>query len=145
MPVRRPGQLACIVSLAVAVSNAEAAVEKARLARTMWSAVQCGTYAEMLDNGKEQSRLFELAVKAGREFLDAFENGQIPPEVVNTEVPVGVAWLLQGPNTDFIIGRIFENAIRDAYDGIGRGIDDKELRKSRAQTKYLQGNCDLLK
>ena len=64
--------------------------------------------------------------------------------------------MLQGPSADFIIGRVFENAVTEAYDGIvkkengitmepSKWIEDKRLQKSKAQIKYLQSNCVLLK
>lgn len=155
--MRRSSQVVCIIFLsAVSSASAQTAVEKAKLARIMWSAFQCGTYAEMSGNSKEQSRLFDLAVKSGREFLDAVMNKQIPSEIVAQEAPIGVTMLLQGPSADFIVGRIFENAMRDAYDDIvkkqnglildaSQWVRDDGLRKSKAQAKYLQGNCALLK
>ena len=155
--MRRSSQLACIILLSsVSIASAQTAAEKAKLARTMWSAFQCGTYAEMSDNVKEQARLFNLGLSAGREVLDAIQKGQIPPEVVSKEVPVLVALSLQGPSIDFIIGNIFAHAMGDAFDDIvktengvtlgpSQWINDNELRKSKAQTKYLQGNCVLLK
>lgn len=135
---------------------AQTAVEKARLSRTMWSAFQYGTFAEMSGNEKEQARLFDVGVKAGRDFLDALKNRQIPADVASNEVPIGVSMLLQGPSADFIIGRVFENAMQDAYDDIvkhengllldsSKWVNDKDLKKSKAQTKYLKSNCVLVK
>jgi hypothetical protein len=37
---------------------------------------------------------------------------------VRSEVPIGVTMLLAGPSADFVVGRIFENAMGDAFDGI---------------------------
>ena len=136
--------LLCFGSTAMA----QAAQDKARLARTMWSAFQCGTYAEMSGNDQEQARLFELGVKSGREFLEALKNRKIPPQIAEQEVPIGVSMLLGGPSVDFIIGRVFENAMGDAYKEITRdekGSPDKELRISRAKAKYLTANCMVLR
>ena len=136
--------------------RAQSPLEKARLSRTLWSAFQCATYAEMSGNEKEQARLFDVAVKSGRDFLEAVKSRQIPEDVARQEVPIGVSMLLQGPSTDFIIGRIFENAMSDAYDQIVKyqnGIlqesskweNDKEVTKVKARTKYQTGNCALIK
>jgi hypothetical protein len=46
----------------------------------MWSAFQCGTYARLSDDENEQTRLFLVGIKAGREFLDAVNKGQITDE-----------------------------------------------------------------
>jgi hypothetical protein len=67
-----------------------------------------------------------------------------------------VTIVLQGPSPDFIVGRIFENAMGDAFDSIvkydkgmpleaSNWINNGEIRKSKAQTSYLKGNCALLK
>jgi hypothetical protein len=154
---RLRSQLACIIFLAsLSIANAQTAVEKAKLARTMWSAFQCGTYAEMSGNEEEQSRLFNLGLSAGRDFLDALQNGQIPEQVARSEVPVGVALSLQGPSIDFIIGNIFAHAVSDAFDDIvkkengvlldpSKWIQSDGIRKIRADTNYNRGNCALLK
>ena len=104
--------------LAVAVPNAfaQSPLEKAQLARTAWSAFQCGTYAEMSGDKKEQERLFILGVVSARNFIEALQSKQIPAEVFSAEVPLGVSLVLQGPSTDFMVGRVFENAMRDAFE-----------------------------
>jgi hypothetical protein len=63
--------------------------------------------------------------------------------------------LLAGPSADFVVGRIFENAMGDAFDGIVKKegmplpitdwVRDDELKKSKAKQKYLQGNCELIR
>ena len=131
-------------------------VEKAGLGRTMWSAFQCATYAELSKDEKEQGRLFLIGVKAGRDFLEALKNGQISRETASNEVPVGVIGMLAGPSPDFIVGRVFENATRDAYDQIvsmenglllerPNWVMDEELRKMKAESFYQSHNCILVK
>ena len=87
-------------------ASGQTASDKARLARVMWSAFECSTFAELMGDQKEQARLFELGIKAGREFLEAARNKQIPSEIVDKEIPMGVIWLMNGPSNDFIIGRV---------------------------------------
>jgi hypothetical protein len=64
--------------------------------------------------------------------------------------------LLGGPSPDFAIGRIFESAMRDAYDEIvkkengllldsTKWVNDEGLRMTRAKTYYLRSNCALVK
>lgn len=150
----------CIAAFGLALftfaAHAQTPVEKARNGRVVWSAFQCAVYAEMAGDQKEQARLFDIGVKAGRNFLEALKGPGMPPEV-QSEVPIAVVILLEGPSPDFIVGRIFESAVRDAYDDIvtrdnsGMPLDaskytqDLELRKSRAQSKYINANCVLLK
>jgi hypothetical protein len=140
---------------ATTLASAQTPIEKARLARTAWSAFQCATYAEMSGDKKEQARLFDVAFKAARDFIEAAKIGQIPAEVARSQVPIGVSMLLQGPSTDFIVGRIFENSTRDAYDDVvkkenGLPLDNSEwvrddaLRISKAKNLYHRSNCVLL-
>ncbi|MGY8683733.1 hypothetical protein Q2941_39045 [Bradyrhizobium sp. UFLA05-153] len=156
--MRRSNALACTVLLlsSASIASAQTAIQKAVLARTMWSAFQCGAYAEMSGNVNEHERLFNLGLSAGREFLDALQKGQIPTEVLDANVPVGVSLLLQGPSIDFIIGNIFAHAIRDAFDDIvkrengmlldpSKWIQSDEARKNKAEAKYGSSNCILLK
>ena len=128
---------------------------KARLGLVLWSAFQCSTFAEMSGNKQEQARLFEVGVKAGREFLEALKNRQISPEAASSEVPIGVTMRLQGPSTDFIVGRIFESAAEDAFNKIVKQkngmpleisdwIRDEDLQKSKASNSYLVQNCRLI-
>jgi hypothetical protein len=136
------------------VSNAGA--QSVQDARVMWSAFQCATFAEMSGDTKEQERLFTIGLKAGRQFVEALQNRQISPEAVNSEAPMIVIMLLAGPSVDFIIGRIFESAMNDAFDDVVKrknGMElpvadwvmDKELKKSIAKQKHHQGNCELIR
>jgi hypothetical protein len=140
--------LVCMLSSA----NADDEKERARLGRVMWSAFRCATFAEMSGNEQEHERLFAIGVKAGRQFLEAIQNGQISPDAVKSEVPIGVTMLLGGPSVDFIVGRVFEHATGDAFDEIVKRKDglplpmsdwlnDAEVRKPKAGHAYVRGNC----
>ena len=104
----------------------------------------------MARNLPEQKRLFELGVTAGRSFLSALKAGKISEKEFNDNVPVGAIWVLRGPSTDFIIGRVYENAVEDAYNSIHRK-DGKELRISDAteeilaKNKFTSKNCALIR
>lgn len=133
-----------------------AAAQNARDGRVMWSAFQCATFAEMSGDKKENERLFGIGLKAGRQFVEAVKNGQLSPEAVRSEVPIGVTMYLAGPSVDFIVGRIFENAMGDAYDDIVKRkngmplptsdwVMDEEIRKPDAKHRYVKGNCSLIR
>jgi hypothetical protein len=142
-----------------------------RLARLMWSAFQCGTYARLSDDENEQTRLFLVGIKAGREFLDAVNKGQITDEAKRnvgpavvmdvlgfTSRPIGEDMLknVGGPSADFVLGRIVKNATSTAYNMakvaeagttgyVPGGFADVARTKLNAQTKYSVGNCVLVK
>jgi hypothetical protein len=126
------------------------------LARVMWSAFSCATYAEMSGNMQEQERLFKLGYDAGRAFVDGVKNKTIT-EAETKGAPIGVLMLMGGPTTDFIIGRIFEGAAADAYDKVVKEdsaglpiIDpskwaDEKLKVIRAKNRYQSSNCALIR
>ena len=151
-----PIQLICIILLSIPASAAEGALEKAKLGRVSWSSFQCATWADMSGNKKEHAPLFVVGLKAGREFINAVRSGQVTAKLAKQEAPIEVTTLLEGPSTDFLLGRIFQSAGLDAYDKIvkeengillepSKWINDKELIKTKAQTRYLNGNCAALK
>jgi len=153
--MRATSQFACLTLLAsVSVASSQSDLQRARLSRVMYAAFQCGTYAEMSGDQNEQQRLFNVGMKAGRDFVEAVKGGQISDEASQKEVPVVVIGLLAGPSTDFVMGRIFEVAMRDAYDEIVKGAfkfepskweNHKTLIQSKAETQYRASNCVLIK
>jgi hypothetical protein len=133
-----------------------AGAQSARDGRVMWSAFECATFAEMSGDKKEQERLITVGLKAGRQFIEGLQNNKISPEAAEAETPVAVTLRFGGPSVDFIIGRVFEGALNDAYDDIVKRknglllpvadwVKDEEVKKSRAQQEYLQGNCALIR
>jgi hypothetical protein len=155
MPIRITCGLLIASMLSIAPVHADE--DKARLGRTMWTAFACATFAELSERKEEQDRLFQTGLKAGREFIEALQNGKISNEEVDSKVPVGVIWLLAGPSIDFIIGRVYSGAEEDAYDSIVKKdasglpldikdwITDKQVQKPKAEAAYLKGNCELIK
>jgi hypothetical protein len=73
--------VATIVATATTFSSLTLAADtdKARLSHVMWSAFQCSALAEMSGDKNEQARLFQVGLKAGRDFLEAAKNGEITP------------------------------------------------------------------
>ncbi len=145
---------ACICVADVAFSESH---QKFRLGRVMWSAFQCSTYAELSKDQDEQARLFQDGYRTGAEFIEAVASKEISVDEIRSGVPIGVGMNLAGPSADFIIGRIFENAMRDAYDSIVREdsagmpleinewVRDDEIKEAKARTEYLKSNCELIR
>ena len=132
-----------------------AAEEDAKAAMVMWTAFECGTYAEMSGDRDRQAVLFERGMTAGRQFFAAIEAGTITEEEQRKHVPYIVPMLASGPSVDFVLGRIFESAMNSAYDDVVKedmaGLplpmeewtNDDEMKQSRAQLLYQRGNCSL--
>lgn len=125
--------------------------------RLAWSAFRCSVYAEMSGDAKEQERLFHLGYASSQKFVDGIKDKTIS-EAEAREAPIGVLILLRGPSVDFMIGRIFENAMQDAFDSVVKSnvdgttiynpsdwVHDDEVKRTRAQAKYVSANCELLR
>lgn len=145
-----------IASLLSPLANGAADEAEPNIARVMWTAFSCATFAEMSGNSQEQERLFNLGFNAGRIFVDGVRNHTIS-EADTKRAPIGVLMHLAGPTTDFIVGRIFEGANEDAFDKVvkqdatGAPIVDPsnwandELKVMRAKNMYLFSNCELIR
>lgn len=144
------------IILLTSAPMARADVEDAKAARVMWSAFMCSVYAEMKGDAAEQARLFQVGYDAGQRFMKAVQAGTITDEEAQSNVPIGVGFLMGGPSADFIIGRIFESAAGDAYDDVvkedasgmplpmDQWVNDSELKSAIAANRYLKGNCEIM-
>lgn len=132
---------------------AEADAKKAMLMQSHW---QCFTWASMFDDTVASERHFKAGLEAGGIFIDAAMAGTITPEDVSKHVPVMVSLTMQGPNKEFVLGRLFESIQGDAYDRIttreanglplnpSAYITDRDLIRTLTQTQYERANCGLL-
>ena len=130
-------------------SVATASPEKAQLARLMWSAFKCGTYAEISGQRDDQVRFFQLALKAGREFIDALKAKEITEQEYQDNVPLSITPSLRGgdSNTDVVLGRIFQSITNEAFEdvaGLENDLMDDRAKRRKAQTKYLEANCAVI-
>jgi hypothetical protein len=128
-----------------------------RTALLFYTAFRCSVYAEMAGKPiSERERLFRLGYDNGKAFLDGVRDGAISEEEFR-KAPMGVTRWGSGPTTEFGLGRIYEKAAQDAFDGIvkhdasgvplpiSKWISDDELTKMRAETEYRTRSCALLK
>jgi hypothetical protein len=142
---------------------AQASEQKTKLGFLMWSAFKCSTYADMAggkelpEHQHEQARLFQIGYAAGTKFLTELRNRANHKNEGLDDAPWQVATLLEGPNNDFITGRIFQEAQSSAYDSVvtedndgvplapANYIIDSKTKAAIAWSKYAQTNCQLLK
>lgn len=114
------------------------------MGRQIYSAFQCSSWASKNDNLKEAERLFIFGYEQGKKFINALTAQKIKEEDIFSEVPIGVTMLLQGPSTEFILGRIHSHAEEDALKEVyktGNNFNSNEIQKSIASNKFLDGNC----
>jgi hypothetical protein len=144
------------VALITIPHHSLANAEKAHLSLIMWTAFECGIYAEMGGDKERMQFLYKHGVKAGRDFIRALRANEITPDELNKNAPIGVTMRLGGDSDDFMIGRIFEAATKDAYGNIVKKDDkgmtlevsdwirDDILKAAKAKTKYHTANCNLI-
>ncbi len=95
----------------------------------------------------EAERLFNLGYESGKKFLDALQSKLVERKDLSEEVPIGFILLLAGPSSDFVLGRVFENAQNEALKGVlrsGDQLNPDDLQKMLAQSKFTKQNCQLL-
>ena len=109
-----------------------------------WVAFEGCSLASIVGDQKKSKRFFEIGYTQGKEFVEAYKAGKIKKEDLSSEVPVIVLLLLEGPSNDFILGRFFENAQREALKDIYQKAETDEGRKLRAEDALFRGNYDLL-
>lgn len=131
----------------------------AQLGSRSWAAFECAALAGYVGNGAESERLFNVGHTAGLAFIKAAQAAdQAHQERIMRKVPMIVSWHLGGPSPDFMLGRVWEAALQFADDEINERSTwdhqtenakaepvDKEVRKMRAENKFREGNCALIK
>ncbi len=124
---------------ALAASDAEIV----SLGDKMSGAFKCSTYAQLLHDQKEQQRLFQVGLKAGRDYVEGLKSRDDPSEM---------STFIRGAPTDFVVGQIYEAESTHAYEEIVKNQNglpstqwlDADAAKTRAELRYRQSNCSLI-
>lgn len=117
--------------------------EYARMGANAWKAFECTGLAGELKDSEEKQRLFSFGYEQGMKFLDAVRSGQVTQRDVFTTVPSGFMNHAEGPNSDFVLGRVFEVAAQSALrDVTTKGTFDEQ--RSAAFRKYSDENCQAI-
>ena len=121
--------------------------EYAAMGQRLWSSFECASWASKSDNSIEASKLFQIGYGQGKMFINAKNNNKIEKEDLSQEVPMGVLFLLNGPNEDFMIGKIYsaaeEEALKDVYK-TGEKFNTNDEQKNIADNKFRMSNCQLI-
>ena len=129
-------------------------LEYAKLGKKLFSVFECSHYAISSKNEMETRRLWELALKTGRIFVDAFRAGKITENDWKKNVPVVWGMLGKGPSTDFILGKYWQYMSDDIYEKMERDLSaggckeckwDKDLRAMHMVKLFEDSNCALIK
>lgn len=117
-------------------------------AQISMSAFTCSILASVFDDRTESERLFKIGYYEGKLFLKALRENKISQEDLYSKVPSGFSWSGQGPNDDFIIGRVYETTVSSALENFYKEVaisTDEKTKNFMAKTKYREQNCVLIK
>jgi hypothetical protein len=110
----------------------------------MLGAFRCSTYAQLFHDQKEQQRLFQIGLKAGRDYVEGLKSRDDPTSELLT--------FIRGVSTDFVVGQMYESESTHAYDEIVKyqnGLPlnqwlDAPAAKTQAELTYNRSNCSLI-
>jgi hypothetical protein len=110
----------------------------------MSAAFKCATYASLFHDQKEQQRLFQIGLKAGREYVEGLKTRDDPTSEMST--------FIRGVSTDFVVGQMYEAESTHAYDEIVKyqnGLPlnqwlDADAAKTQAEVSYRKSDCSLM-
>jgi|SRR6516165_4786706 hypothetical protein len=119
-------------SLSLAASDEEIAI----LAVKSSAAFKCSIYAHLFDDQKEQLRLFQIGLKAGRDFVEAMKNRD---EARNMMKPL--PWV----STDFMVGSMYDAEATKAQNEIpSEQRFTSSEHNNPARVRYQESNCSLI-
>lgn len=120
--------------------------EYALMGSASWSAFECSVLAGY-SNPKEQERLFNYGYSQGITFINALRENKVKQEDLYNKVPMGMMMHIQGPTSDFALGRVYEKAADSGLKDIiksGDKMNDKGIQQMLAEGRYSQRNCQLI-
>ena len=114
--------------------------ELGHLGDKMSGAFKCSVYAADSHDLKEQQRLFQIGLKAARDFVEGLKS--------HNKHPLGeLQTYMPGATTDFVFGEMYADQSKQAEDEIRSGLDhwgDTDARKNEAERSYRKSNCSLI-
>ena len=140
--------LATIVTSIIGLLSPCLAVSDAKiggLGDKMSGAFKCSTYAQLFHDQKEQQRLFQIGLKAGRDYVEGLKS--------RDDLAMGeMSMFIRGVSTDFVVGQLYEAESTHAYDEIVKyqnGLPlqqwlDASAAKTQAELSYRKSNCSLI-
>lgn len=126
---------------------AENSKEYAQKARALWSAFECSSLASKAGRPAEQERLFLYGYKQGMTFISALQAQKIKQKDLVSESPWIMLLLLEGPNPDFMLGRIYASAQNSALKKVfnsGDHFNSNEEQRVIAGQEFLRLGCEMV-
>lgn len=128
----------------------------ARLSLVMVANWNCSTWASMSNDTQAQSDHWQRGLEAGIGFVDGARAGRISGDDADRIVPVYVGLTLQGPSTEFVLGRLHQMITTEAHEKVSARDEHgnrlppgafplaPEFWDMKAARFYRQGNCEAL-
>jgi hypothetical protein len=133
-----------VVGLCFCLSSPQAFAENrvneaVRLSKLTLSAMECANFAP---NDEEAGRLSEIAISAGKKFLELIPT--LSDEEQKLAGPnIAVLWRgVPGYSNDFVLGRVWQEMENSAYKSLG---DDTKEWKYNKSVKYSEKNCSIIR
>ena len=104
--------------------------------------LQCAAVAERAQKDEEVSRLLNAALEIGRPLIAGVLSGRIKPRNDLWIVPLGLLGAFSGPNTEFILGRMWEHSRQDASLSTRTLELDEQLEAAR--NEFNRANCAVI-
>jgi hypothetical protein len=140
MATRLTAIVATLVTSIVAFSSSSLAASDAELAslgNKTSDAFKCSIYAAMFQDFKEQQRLFQIGLNAGRDFVEGMKGRTDPNPSVG-----GMLAFVRGVSTDFMVGSMYDSEATKALEEIPleQRVDPSQ-EKTQAETLFHKNNC----
>ncbi|WP_254022452.1 hypothetical protein [Mesorhizobium escarrei] len=115
-------------------------------AETIWSAFHCAALATWMDDSPARERLFGIALREGRKFYKAMQDGRSLPLDLMLSLPSPIVDSSIGVvSPDFSLGQVWTGAVNEARRSIGqKHFASDGSRKIAAASLYEQNDCLLV-
>lgn len=124
---------------------AQTSEDYAKMSRKVWSIFECTFLAVYTKDNSEAGRLALLGLETGKTYVEATKAGKIKPEDFRNYTPYAFLNMIQGPSTDFTLGRMYQHVHGILFEEISKDFPADEVRNNRARDMYRIRNCSFLK
>ncbi|MFC4170861.1 hypothetical protein ACFOYU_02140 [Microvirga sp. GCM10011540] len=123
---------------------AQTSEDYARIGLKSHSVWSCSILARYVEDIPEAERLFTLGYDLGKTFVEAIKAGKVAREDLGKYPQIMFSDLVEGPSTDFILGRMYEVVIkRTAKEAFDTTKTSEEL-KEKASGMSQRQNCSFM-
>jgi hypothetical protein len=121
--------------------------QQAEASRSMLavSAFRCFVLAREADYPEEAERLFQLGYNEAIAFARSARANTISETVLRSNASTIFLMTLQGPNEEFIVGRLFASIENDIWQRYFEEQRYADVRKTIARNEFSSQNCSVIR